>query len=81
MGAAGFEHPQNPKQETPVCVSGGAKSDAHSAPSAPNSPGNPPTPPTDPELAAIAAAWPDLPPAIRAGIVAMVKAARPGGAQ
>jgi hypothetical protein len=33
---------------------------------------------TDPELAEISAAWPDLPPAVRAGIVAMVKAATGG---
>jgi hypothetical protein len=32
---------------------------------------------TDPELAAVVATWPELPEAIRAGIVAMVKAARP----
>jgi hypothetical protein len=32
---------------------------------------------TDPHLAAIVAAWSDLPEAIRAGIVAMVKAASP----
>ncbi|NOS99622.1 MAG: hypothetical protein HOP29_03240 [Phycisphaerales bacterium] len=30
---------------------------------------------TDPELAAVVAAWPTLPDAIRAGIVAMVRAA------
>jgi hypothetical protein len=30
---------------------------------------------TDPDLAALVAAWPGLPEAIRAGIVAMVKAA------
>jgi hypothetical protein len=35
--------------------------------------------PTDPALAAIVSAWPDLPPAIRAGIAAMVNAARPRG--
>jgi hypothetical protein len=35
------------------------------------------TNPTDPELAALVAAWADLPAAIRAGIVAMVKAATP----
>jgi hypothetical protein len=29
---------------------------------------------TDPDLARLVAAWADLPPAIRAGIVAMVKA-------
>ncbi len=34
-----------------------------------------PTPdPTDPDLARLVAVWADLPPAIRAGIVAMVKA-------
>jgi hypothetical protein len=30
---------------------------------------------SDPDLAAVMPAWPDLPEAIRAGIVAMVKAA------
>ncbi len=34
----------------------------------------PPTP-TDPDLAAVVAAWADLPPAIRAGVLALVKAA------
>ena len=34
--------------------------------------------PTDPELAAVVTAWPDLPPAIRAGIMAMVAAAGGG---
>ncbi|QKK09289.1 MAG: hypothetical protein HND58_14740 [Planctomycetota bacterium] len=36
-----------------------------------------PTPeaPADPDLAAVVAAWDDLPPAVRAGIVAMVSAA------
>jgi hypothetical protein len=31
---------------------------------------------TDPDLAAVVEAWPDLPEALKAGIVAMVKAAR-----
>jgi hypothetical protein len=31
---------------------------------------------TNPDLAAVVDAWPDLPEAIKAGIVAMVKAAR-----
>ena len=31
--------------------------------------------PTDPDLAAVVAAWPTLPEALRAGIVAMVRAA------
>ena len=34
-----------------------------------------PDAPADPELAAVVAAWSDLPAAVRAGIVAMVKAA------
>lgn len=37
-------------------------------------PATPPIP-VDPGLAAVVAAWPELPPAIRAGVVAMVKAA------
>ncbi|MGO8903887.1 MAG: hypothetical protein ACLQU5_36960 [Isosphaeraceae bacterium] len=32
--------------------------------------------PDNPDLAAVVAAWPSLPEAIKAGIVAMVKAAR-----
>lgn len=35
----------------------------------------------DPELAAVVAGWADVPPAVRAGIVAMVKAATAGGGQ
>lgn len=34
-----------------------------------------PTKPADPALAAIVAEWPNLPPAIRSGMVAMVQAA------
>jgi hypothetical protein len=32
--------------------------------------------PSDPDLAVVVAAWPSLPEAIRAGILAMVKAAK-----
>jgi hypothetical protein len=39
---------------------------------------SPKTPPADPDLAAVVMAWPDLPAALRAGIVAMVKAAKGG---
>ena len=46
--------------------------------SAPQTPPANPAPPADPELAAVVAAWPDLPPAIRAGVVALVKAAGAG---
>lgn len=34
--------------------------------------------PTDPELARLVDVWPELPPAIKAGILAMVAAARGG---
>ena len=34
---------------------------------------------TDPDLVAVANAWPTLPPALKAGILAMVKAANPCG--
>jgi len=37
--------------------------------------------PTDPDLAAIVTAWPTLPEPIRAGILAMVRAARRDGAE
>jgi len=33
--------------------------------------------PDDPDLAAVVAAWPDLPDALRAGILAIIKAAAP----
>jgi hypothetical protein len=36
------------------------------------------TPPTDPDLSAVVAAWPTLPPAIRAGVLALVKAGTTG---
>jgi hypothetical protein len=36
---------------------------------------------TDPDLAAIIDAWPQLSPALRAGIVAMVKAASTGSSE
>jgi hypothetical protein len=41
--------------------------------------GAPPTGTEDPGLDLIVRAWPDLPPAVRAGIVAMVRAAKDGG--
>jgi hypothetical protein len=59
-------------KETQVSGAGGSKSGNKPAGS-----GDPaaPEPPADPDLAAVVAAWPDLPAALRAGIVAMVKAA------
>jgi hypothetical protein len=56
----------------------GAHSGAHSADSAPNPV---PATPTDPELATVVAAWPHLPPALRAGILAMVAASKPTGGE
>lgn len=45
-------------------------------PAAPIDPAKAPTMPSDPDLAAVASAWPLLPPAVRAGIVAMVRASQ-----
>ncbi len=45
-------------------------------PATPPAPPATPTPPVDPELAAVVEAWATLAPAIRAGIVAMVRAAK-----
>ncbi len=39
-------------------------------------PGVAPEAPADPDLARVVAAWPDLPPAIRAAVLALVNAAR-----
>ena len=52
----------------PHCPHSGPQSVVGSAP-------NTPLPsPADPELAAVVAAWADLPPAVRAGVLAMVRA-------
>jgi hypothetical protein len=75
VGVTGLEHPANPKPNTPIPESGGSKSGNTGGGFGPPTPPATPPKPTDPELAAVVAAWPDLPPAIRAGIVAMVKAA------
>lgn len=59
--------------ETDAPPESGAKSGALSGDSDPN-----PTPatPADPDLAAVVAAWPALPPAIRAGVMALVNAGK-----
>lgn len=79
MGATGLEPPANPSGNSHVPDPRGSKSGniqvGSAAPSdAPTLPATPPTMPADPDLAAVARAWPGLPPAVRAGIVAMVKA-------
>lgn len=72
----GFELPPDSKQETPVSGSRGNKSGNNPAGSDPRTaPATHPPTPADPDLAAVIAAWPDLPPAVRAGVVAMVRAA------
>ncbi len=60
----GFEPPQDSPEKTTVSEQGGAESGAHTAPTAVS----------DPDLVAVISAWPKLPEAVRAGIVAMVKA-------
>jgi len=79
MPPEGLEQSRFPSGNAGVSDSGGSKSGNNGAGSGPPRPPATPPKPTDPELAAVAAAWPDLPPAIRAGIVAMVKAAGGGG--
>lgn len=60
-----------------VAGSGGSNSGNIPAPSG----GSPDAPtPADPDLSAVVAAWPDLPPAIRAGVLALVKAGTPAPA-
>ncbi len=86
MGATGLEPVRDAKAISPDSESRGNKSGnigAGSGGSEPPSPAPAPTPPTvpatpaDPELAAVVRAWPDLPSAIRAGVLALVKAASP----
>lgn len=74
MGAAGFEHPPESSGNSRVSETGGSKSGNIRGGSAP---GTPPEAPTDPELTAVVAVWSDLPPALRAGILAAAKAATP----
>ncbi len=75
MTPRGSEHSQNTCEKQAFSESGGAESGAPRADSP--SPTTPPTPPADPDLARVIAAWADLPPAIRAGVVALVDAAKP----
>jgi hypothetical protein len=67
---AGVEHPSNSSDKHAVSEPGGAKSDANDG----STPGS--LLPAD--LAAVIYAWPTLPPAMRAGILAMVHAAKGG---
>ena len=60
-----LEYPANSPENRPIAAQGGAKSGALCDDSFP----------TDPDLAMVVKRWPDLPEPIRAGIVAMLKAA------
>ncbi len=62
----GLEPLQDSPEKTTVSEQGGAQSGAHTAPTAVS----------DPDLAGVISAWPELPEAVRVGIVAMVRAAR-----
>jgi hypothetical protein len=66
MGGTGLEHPGESTENTATSPTGGAESGALGAREAP----------IDPSLAAVVDAWPALPDAIKAGILAMVLAAR-----
>ena len=69
MAGMGFEHPAFSSGKTGVAAESGAESGALYAREAQN----------DPPLRAIIDAWPGLPEAIKAGILAMVQAASNGG--
>jgi hypothetical protein len=77
VGDTGLEPAPKSPRETRVSDSGSSNSGNNragfGAPIAPERP-------ADPDLVALVAAWPALPSAVRAGIVAMVRAAAPPGA-
>jgi hypothetical protein len=72
MGDTGFELHRFPAGKPHESKAGGSNSGNKGA-SFGDSPAGAPVP-ADPDLAAVTEAWPNLPPAVRAGIVAMVKA-------
>lgn len=74
MGATGLERALNSKQKTSCFGSDSAQSGALAGIAAT---GLVSERAGDPELAAVVLAWNNLPPAVRAGIVAMVKVATP----
>ena len=62
MGDEGLEPPSNPHYTSAILKEASAESGALAPP--------------DPALISILAAWPTLPPAIKAGILALVEAAK-----
>jgi hypothetical protein len=72
VGVEGFEPFKNSREKVGQSGSGGSNSGNNGAETGAASP---PATPADPELTALIAAWPHLPPALKAGIAAMVTAA------
>ena len=73
MASVGLEPPSEVPGKQGVDVGRGAESGAPGGGSASNRQA---VVAADPDLAAVAAAWPDLPAALKAGIAAMIRAAR-----
>jgi hypothetical protein len=73
VGDTGLEHPPLSPGKTGVSKTRGNKSGNNRPDSGTPTP---PTTPDDPALGRVVQAWPDLPAAVRAGIVAMVDAAK-----
>ncbi len=76
MGVTGLELP--PETSGKSCDSDSRGNKSGNIPGGDGSAGDPPSAPQtpdDPELAAVVEAWADLPDAVRAGILAMVRAA------
>jgi hypothetical protein len=65
------QHTADTSAKTKACEVGG-RTTSYSASHSTSHPA--PEAPADPDLAALVSAWSDLPPAVRAGIVALVKA-------
>ncbi len=77
MPPEGLEPAPESSGNTAIPETGSAESGAHSDDSGSKAPtGNPTPDPLTPDLRALVDAWPDLPPAVRAGILAMVEATR-----
>ena len=76
MGEEGLEPSPFPSGKSGVSESGGSKSGNKDAPFG-DSAGV--VKPTDPELAAVVAAWPTLPLAIRTAILALLDSTQPEG--
>lgn len=76
MTPKGSEQPPKHTRNTSASESSDAKSDAPGAKSGPATPTTP-EPSVDPDLALVFGVWSRLPGPVKAGIVAMVKAAVP----